>query len=149
MSLRDGALPSYGIEGSISRRDIMRFTKHVIAVCSVAFVLSAFVGKTLVGGCTTDCKEFTCQTNEADCWRFDTSVCSGDTHVRDATGGTCQDAGVTTYYAMCPDCNPECPGDPSEATDCSPALTPGCDPGKDCCEPKSEIDRLVCDLGTP
>lgn len=131
----------------------MRFMTIGIPGCFVAFVLSAFVGKTLIASCTTDCKEGTCfqgpEDASYDCIRLDTGSCFGNAHVRDASGGTCMQSQAVTYFAHCPDCNPECPNAPSEASDCSPALTPGCDPGVDCCESTGSALRLICDLGTP
>lgn len=130
----------------------MRFPKYVV-IASVLFYLSSAIGSGLVANCTDDCKEVKCLRGVAsNCARFFQASCVGSEGfyvLEGATGGTCTTlTQFVTYLAQCPSCDPQCDERPTEASDCSPWETPGCDPGVNCCGTGSEISLAICNIGT-
>lgn len=128
----------------------MQSAKHAAILSVVVFLLSSAVGRALVSDCTNDCKKVQCIKGLANCHRFLHADCISDELyvLEGATGGTCTTTHLLTYLAQCPDCEPQCTERPCEATNCSPAKTPGCDPGVDCCQEGEEIPRALCNGGT-
>lgn len=130
----------------------MQRMRHTVSAFCLAFVLSAIVGQSLTAQCTQDCKEVGCHSLTDDfawkCTFMQPQSCWSELWVRDPHGGACVQTPLGVDWQKCPDCNPECVDDPSEATTC-PVATPGCTPGVNCCEIQpNRLDRRVCDLGT-
>lgn len=118
----------------------MRYCGRMIMLCTCLFGVSVMSGRMLFAQCSQDCKRVTCHSmpqppqNNFVCALIDPYICWSSIWVRNPTYGACTQSELNYQVAKCPDCNPECTNDPSEAADCV-AQTPGCEPGVDCCEP--------------
>lgn len=124
---------------------------HVKAV-TVAFIVSVLFGRAFAacqGDCTDECKEIQCFTEAPPsswaCTYFQLTACDTLFCVRDPQGGICAASTFKTNWEKCPDCNPECIDDPSEAEDCVPE-EPGCTPMVDCCDVQENMltNRWLC-----
>lgn len=118
----------------------------------VSFSVASYLGH-VYGACSQDCEDIECRSvlNPADpdfpCAAYAPTSCNPTLAFwnRDAPGGDCVAMiGEPNLVYKCPDCNPECINDPSEATGCV-FPTPG---GADTCVFLGSEQRFACQAGT-
>jgi len=110
----------------MQRRFLAQCVMALVAGCAVAGVLEV-----VEAGCAQTCEQISCGypgnlTPPYSCYRFNPARCFSDTIYRDPPGGNCISVLTDSTVQKCPDCNPECPAQPTEATNCSMPASTGC-----------------------